>query len=262
MAKFVGALIGFFIGSWLGAIVGYFIGGFFSSATRSTAQGNLRDGFYNRAAGADSFFATTFLLMGHMAKADGRVSEAEISQAEALMGKMGVKDEKRAEAIQYFKQGSGADFDMQATLHKFAAEARFRADLKRNLLMFLVEMAMADDELHANEESMLRRVATAINIDMRSFDRMLEMLKAQHAFSGSSGRANSENELTLAYKAIGVPSTATDKELKRAYRKLMSQYHPDKMIAKGVPEDMLAIATEKTQEIQAAYDTIEKARKK
>ena len=150
---------------------------------------------------------------------------------------------------------------MQAVLAKFVSAARFRADLKRNLLMFLVEMAIADDDFHASEEAVLRRVATAIHIDMRSFERMVEMLKAQRSFAGGSQRSSSADELMTAYKAIGVASTATDKEVKRAYRKLMSQHHPDKMIARGVPEDMLAMATEKTQEIQAAYDIIEKSRK-
>lgn len=257
MAKFIGALLGFFWGGFLGAILGYFIGGFFSSS----ARGKLRHSYTAHNQSPEIFFSTTFLLMGHIAKADGRISEEEISQAEALMGKMGVVGGKREAAIGLFKQGAAADFDMQSTLAEFVTAARFRPDLKRNLIMFLVEMAMADEELHNTEESMLRRVATALNIDMRSFEQMLEMLKAQHAFSGSAHKPSSADELTMAYKALGVPASATDKELKRAYRKLMSQYHPDKMIAKGVPEDMLAIATEKTQEIQAAYDIIERTRK-
>jgi DnaJ like chaperone protein len=189
------------------------------------------------------------------------VSEDEISQAEVLMAKLGVQGQKRTEAIQHFQQGASANFDLQAVLAKFVTAARFRADMKRNLLTFLVEMAIADDDFHASEEAVLRRVASAINIDMRSFERMVEMLKAQRSFAGGNQRSSSANELTTAYKAIGVPSTATDKEVKRAYRKLMSQHHPDKMIARGVPEDMLAMATEKAQEIQAAYDIIERSRK-
>ncbi|MGJ8687769.1 MAG: DnaJ domain-containing protein, partial [Spongiibacteraceae bacterium] len=63
-----------------------------------------------------------------------------------------------------------------------------------------------------------------------------------------------------AYKAIGVEETASDAELKKAYRRLMSEHHPDKLIAKGVPEDMIKMATEKSQEIQAAYEMIKKSR--
>ena len=258
MAKFVGALLGYyFLGGALGAILGYFVASLFSSGLQS----NLRNSYDLHSHSTDIFFATTFSLMGYMAKADGHVSEDEISQAEVLMAKLGVQGQKRTEAIQHFQQGASANFDLQAVLAKFVTAARFRADMKRNLLTFLVEMAIADDDFHASEEAVLRRVASAINIDMRSFERMVEMLKAQRSFAGGNQRSSSANELTTAYKAIGVPSTATDKEVKRAYRKLMSQHHPDKMIARGVPEDMLAMATEKTQEIQAAYDIIERSRK-
>lgn len=258
MAKIIGAVLGYyFLGGALGAIMGYFVAGLFSRGLHS----NLRNSYDLHSHSSYIFFATTFSLMGCMAKADGHVSEDEISQAEVLMAKLGVKGQKRTEAIKYFQQGAAADFDIQAVLAKFISAMRFRADLKRNLLMFLVEMAIADDDFHTSEEAVLRRVASAINIDMRSFERMVEMLKAQRSFAGGSHQASSADELSTAYKAIGVSPTATDKEIKRAYRKLMSQYHPDKMIARGVPEDMLAMATEKTQEIQAAYDIIERSRK-
>lgn len=261
MGKFIGTIVGLWFFGFFGAIAGYFIGGFFGRGLKQ----NLSESYSTNAQSADVFFVTTLSLMGHMAKADGHVSEEEIAQAEALMAKMGVSD-RREEAIQHFKSGISADFDMNDALSRFSQAARFRADLKRNLLTFLVEMAMADGELHSGEESLLRRVAAALNIEARSFEKMLEMLKAQHRFSGSyysngDAPASAADQLTEAYVAIGVDRSASDKEVKRAYRKLMSQYHPDKMIAKGVPEDMLAMTTEKTQEIQAAYDVIEKSRK-
>jgi len=122
-------------------------------------------------------------------------------------------------------------------------------------------MAMADDELHADEEQFLRQVANGLRIDARHFEQLLAMLKAQHSFAGAQQGASSAAVLSEAYRALGVTEQVGDKELKRAYRKLMSQYHPDKMIAKGVPKDMLEMATEKTQEIQAAYEVIAKSRK-
>jgi DnaJ like chaperone protein len=59
---------------------------------------------------------------------------------------------------------------------------------------------------------------------------------------------------------LGVAAGATDAEVKTAYRRLMNQHHPDKLVAKGLPEEMVALATEKTQEIKAAYDTVKAAR--
>jgi len=64
-----------------------------------------------------------------------------------------------------------------------------------------------------------------------------------------------------AYKAIGAKKDGSDQEVKYAYRKLMSQYHPDKLMGQGLPEDMIAVATEQAQEVQVAYDLITKSRK-
>jgi len=254
---FIGAIIGYFAFGWLGALAGFFIGQSFGRGL----QHSILQGYQQHAGGSEIFFETVFVLLGHLAKADGRVSEAEITQAESLMSRMSIEGDRRRQAIADFQQGSSSDFNLQQCLQNFAAAARFRPDLKRNLLVFLVEMAMADDELHDAEELVLRAVATHLHIDMRSFEQMMAMLKAQHSFAGGQQHAGI-NALAEAYKALGVSEQASDKEVKRAYRKLMSQYHPDKMMAKGVPEEMLAMSTEKTQEIQAAYDCIEKDRKR
>ena len=259
MAGILGALIGYWLAGFPGAIAGYLVLRLFG---RGLEQ-NVRNSYDLHARGSDIFFTTVFSMLGHLAKADGRVSEDEIAHAEALMARLSIQGEKRDAAIASFKAGSAADFDLTELLQEFNGAARFRPDLKRNLFMFLVEMAMADDELHSAEEQVLRNVAAGLNIDARSFEQLLDMLKAQHSFAGSGAGASRHgaDELARAYRALGVSEADSDREIKRAYRKLMSQYHPDKMIAKGVPEDMLAVATEKAQEVQAAYDVIEKARK-
>ena len=125
---------------------------------------------------AERFFETLFALLGALAKADGRVSEDEIAHAETLMTRLGIGGARRERAIENFKLGSQADFSLDATLQEFSAASRFRPDLKRNLLVFLVEMAIVDDNLHAAEELLLRKVATGLHIDPRSFEQLLEML--------------------------------------------------------------------------------------
>ncbi|MEQ9210373.1 MAG: DnaJ domain-containing protein, partial [Pseudomonadales bacterium] len=71
----------------------------------------------------------------------------------------------------------------------------------------------------------------------------------------------SQSELDLAYKALGVSSDCSDAELKKAYRKLMSENHPDKLMGQGVPEDMVKMANERSSEISKAYDLIREHRK-
>ena len=71
---------------------------------------------------------------------------------------------------------------------------------------------------------------------------------------------NLRQQLANAYAVLGVKADTPDDELKKTYRKLMSQHHPDKLLAKGLPEEMMKLAKEKTQEIQTAYDLIKKSR--
>jgi DnaJ like chaperone protein len=125
-----------------------------------------------------------------------------------------------------------------------------------------VAFALADGELHDVELDILQRVATYLGFDRRQFLEFLDMLQAQQRFHSQPGRQRaSVDEVADAYRALGVSSAASDSEIKTAYRKLMSQHHPDKLIAQGVPENMIKLATEKSQEIQAAYALIEKVRK-
>ena len=77
-----------------------------------------------------------------------------------------------------------------------------------------------------------------------------------------AGGGRSASALDTAYAALGVASDATDTEIKRRYRKLMSENHPDKLIAEGVPDELLRVATERAQEITAAYEVIQQARGK
>ena len=72
--------------------------------------------------------------------------------------------------------------------------------------------------------------------------------------------ATARTSLKDAYRLLGVSDGASDAELKKAYRRLMSQHHPDKLVAKGLPEQMVKDATEKTQQIKAAYELIRKSR--
>jgi len=127
------------------------------------------------------------------------------------------------------------------------------------LLVYLIVMAVSDGRIDTAEERLLIDIARQLGYDQAAFQHMLEMVLNQSHFAG--GQANSANALDDAYKALGVSKDASDQEIKRAYRKLISQYHPDKLIGQGLPEDMIAVATEQAKEVQLAYDLIAKSRK-
>ena len=134
------------------------------------------------------------------------------------------------------------------------------------LVVYLVNVALADGSFDVAEEAIIAKVALGLGIPRFAFERLIQMIKAQNAFQGGQfhgdryGAPAQANSLELAYQALGLNSDASDGEIKRTYRKLMSQYHPDKLTGQGMPQDMIKEATERSQEIQAAYDTIKKSR--
>jgi DnaJ like chaperone protein len=134
-------------------------------------------------------------------------------------------------------------------------------------MVYLINTAMADNQLHAEEEKNLRHIAQSLNFSHLAFEKLLDMIRAQGSFSGGSyydqqqNQKPKANELKEAYTALGVSPDTSDRDIKKAYRKLMSEYHPDKLIGQGVPDDMVKLATERSQEVQTAYDIIKKARK-
>ncbi len=269
--KILGSLIGYsafgIAGAILGAIAGHFFDKGFGQAMGFDYSGD-------REKLQRLFFETSFKVMGHLAKADGRITEQEIAQTEVLMGRLGLNAEHRREAIAFFQEGSQQDFQLQPTIAEFISGGGRRGNLSALLLEFLISLALADNEVHPAEREVLSQTAGYLGIKARQFERLLQMLEAQKNFAGGfsgggfgSGQqgggyqqqAPRLDEVANAYRALGVSADDSDKDIKRAYRKLMSAYHPDKMIAQGVPEDMLKMATEKSQEIQAAYEIIKQA---
>jgi len=197
--------------------------------------------------------------MGKLAKADGHISKDEIAHVEQFIQKLGMSAEHRQRAIALFKQGAAPDFDFEATLRQFMAVCGHTHSLRQMLLVYLIVMALSDERIDTAEERLLIDIARYLGYDQASFKRILDMVLNQSHFAG--GQATSDTALDDAYKALGVSKQSTDQEVKRAYRKLMSQYHPDKLMGQGLPEDMIAVATEQAKEVQVAYDLITKSRK-
>lgn len=257
--KFIGGLLGFITFGIFGLIIGIGVGHFFDRGLGSALGFNY---------GAERlrlqrlFFETSFQLMGHIAKSDGRISEEEIQQAENLMLKIGLTSEHRQEAIALFKQGAASDFQVESVISAFIDGGGRSHQLPIVLMEFLISMALADGVIHPAEQAILQKVATYLGINQRQFDQLIQMMQAQSNFRGYQQQASQPrvDELQQAYQALGVSADISDKDLKKTYRQLMSRHHPDKLMAQGVPEDMIKMATEKSQEIQSAYEVIKRSR--
>lgn len=255
MFRLLGALAGFFVLGILGILLGYFLG---SIVDRVRAASSSGFNPFQAARRQTVFLETAFILMGKLAKADGRVSEIEVAHVEQFMQKLGMTREHRLKAISLFKQGAATDYDFHPQLDEFLAVCGYSGNLKQMLLIYLIIMGLSDGQLNAVEKALLETIAGRLGYAAAEFEQLLDMVMNQTHFAG--GQASSVSALEDAYKALGVPMDSTDAEIKHAYRKLMSQYHPDKLMGQGLPEEMIAVATEQAKEVQTAYDLIKKHR--
>jgi DnaJ like chaperone protein len=256
--KIIGGLIGLMAGGVFGLLLGLFLGHAFDKALMGSLQFGSPENIERI---KTSFFETTFLLSGYLAKADGRVSKEEVQHTEQVFNQMGLSPQQRQRAIELFKQGSGADFQLEPAVADFLQTCGPQRQLQRTLLLFLISLALADQKIEPSEHDALVRIASLLGLGVAQLEQLLRMAQAQEHFHGQGGfAAQPGTSLEDAYTALGVDKAVNDKDLKRAYRKLMSENHPDKLIAQGVPEDMVKLGTERSQEIQAAYEMVRKSR--
>ncbi len=251
--KLIGGMIGLLRGGLVGAILGIFLG-------------HMLDRFLAGLSGLnrtrDAFFGALFSTLGHINKADGRVTKAEIAAAERLMQRMQLTESERQRAIHLFQQGKQQVFDLDATLSEFARHSMLRHELRVMFIELLLEAAMADGTLSPAERAILMRSCAVLHIPANVFSAMLD---ARQAGGGSAhGQyqkvAGSGLSLQQSYATLGIKADASAQEIKRAYRKLISQYHPDKLVSQGLPEKMMEMSKKRVREINAAYDKIKMAK--
>ena len=215
-----------------------------------------------------AFFTATFSVMGYIAKADGRVTEAEIDLARSVMDRMELSETLRKTAVRLFTEGKSSDFPLDQALDQFRVECHRRYSLIRMFIEIQLEAALADGALRGQEERLLLHICDRLGFSRFEFHAIRMALEAQLRVARGGWRQDErrvratrgEPSLEDAYAALGVKPSAGPAEIKRAYRRMMSQHHPDKLLAKGLPEEMVKLATEKAQQIRKAYEIVSKAR--
>ena len=263
--KFLGGTFGFMMGGPLGAILGASLGHQLDMGL-GELENDHNQGF-NRGDQHRvqmAFFTATFSVMGHIAKADGTVSPSEIKLARRVMDDMMLSGELREAAIKLFEQGKSPDFPLDEALTQFRKECSRRNNLIRMFLDIQVQAAFADGTLDPEEENVLLKICQILKISRLEFQHIKMQAQAQQRFhyQGQSSSGHSKNNLADAYSVLGINENASESEVKKAYRRLMSQNHPDKLVAKGLPDEMMIVAKKKTQKIAKAYELIRESRKK
>jgi len=249
----LGGALGYMIGGPLGAMLGVAFAGNLSKG-KSNFRGSASDyrpGDQQRVQAA--FFSSVFSVMGYIAKVDGKVSKSEILLAQQVMQHMQLSEDMQKAAKELFNQGKQNDFNLDEVLEQFRSECHRRTHLVRMFLEIQIQATYADGVFDDKEYDALKYIAQKLRFPIHELERLIQQ------FAVASGKSS---KLTIddAYVILGADKNLTDKELKTAYRRLLSQHHPDKLVAKGLPEEMTKMANEKTQEIISAYELIKKHR--
>ncbi|RYY74291.1 MAG: co-chaperone DjlA [Gammaproteobacteria bacterium] len=232
----------------------------------------------------ESFFNTIFVLLGRIANCDGYVNRDEIKRTQNYMDKMQLSAYCRKKAIRLFRTGSSPTFDMNATLEEFREAVTKSPRIIEVLLVYMISVARVDGMLVEKEIKMIRQVASILGYSSIIFDHMLRMITAQENIYNSTNGDGSANKnqsshskentekdntepnnqpklnpgqlLEAAYNALGIDVGSDKTEVKKAYRKLVNQYHPDKVQGQGLPPEFINAATEYFKRIQTAFEYI------
>ena len=256
--KIIAGALGFMMGGPVGALLGLIIGHWFDSSMRQ-----LRPPAADK---QQAIVEKCFELMGCVCKADGRVTAEEIRAAETIMQRLRVVGDARDAAIAAFNRGKTAGYDPDAAARELRQLCGGRIIWLRLCLEILFSGAAADGKLDPAERQLLVRIAGGLGIPMAEFEQMLLLMTGGFgAYAGQGGpgqaaRPTPADSLKDAYKVLGIDQDASDAAVKKAYRRLMSKFHPDKLAAREMPEAMRQQSEEQVRRIRAAWDTIAQAR--
>lgn len=244
----IGAVIAGPVGSLLGALVGH----------QWDQKGSAGRGRPSVREISRLFFEVTFEVMGQVAKVDGRVSEDEVRVARRIMRGMQLTDAQVQSAIEYFTRGKRRDYPLAKRLAVLAGQIGGRTDLARAFVQIQLQSAVGAGEVGADKRQVLWRVASALGVSRAELAQIEALVRGFER--GGTAQPTPAESLAAAYRVLGVAPEANNEQVKTAYRRLMSQHHPDKLVARGLPESMSGVAEQKTHEVRTAYERVKTQR--
>ncbi len=230
--KILGGVGGFAIGGPLGAIIGAVAG--HAVDKMRAAKPQTED-----ATKSIAFTIAVVVLGAKMAKADGTVTKEEIRAFKRVFK---VPQHEVKNVARVFDQARKDSHGFEPYAQQIAGMFRDNAAVLEELLFCLTFIARADGDLQEAETTYLRAVADIFGLDQAAFERVT-------AIRHGPDDANP-------YQVLGVPPTISDDDLKSAYRQLVRDNHPDRLVAQGMPEEFIAVANQKLAAINVAYDKV------
>lgn len=276
--KMIGAFFGFLIAGPIGAIFGLLIGSFFDNGLVD----HFSNPFWHFNNESDqevknTFFEALFMLLGHISKSNGRVSQLDIKCTNDIMSTMRLNTRQKKIAQKYFNQGKEKSFNLYTTLHKLQKAINDKPNLVRLFIdteyNFIKQTGATIEKLDIlnnilaslgmapiQRQSGFETEYDWYNTRQRQYQEQNNQQQYQNSSRSNRAWQHTTNTTENNYEILGLTSTATKEQVKRAYRKLISRNHPDKLIAKGASEREIKAANEKTSRISNAYEQICKSR--
>ena len=245
LGKIVGGTLGFALGGPLGAIAGAALGHTFDASHEPYYQ-DARRRLSHHEQSQMTFFVATFSMLAKLAKVDGHISPEEIQTIEDFMARdLNLNPESKRFAAQVFETAINSPMSFQDFASQFYQNFQRQPQLLDLMIDVLFRLSIADGSLSPSEENLIKSAATIFNFGERKY----KELKSRYA-----------PDFERHYAILGTDSKATNEEIKKQYRKLVKEYHPDMVASKGLPEEFTKFANDKFREIQEAYDTVKQER--
>jgi DnaJ like chaperone protein len=251
--KAIGGILGAMFGPW-GSLVGILVGHQFDQSGPLFGRSGSPQQI------SRLFFEVVFEVMGQVAKIDGRVSESEIRVARGIMHGMRLSGDQVRSAIDCFTRGKDASYPLDRRIAELAHQIADRKDLALAFVQIQMQAAVGAEPIGAEKRVLLWRVASALRVSRAELAQIEALVRTHGAQGRQRSPADDAAALDEAYRALGVSASASNEEVKTAYRRLMNRHHPDKLVARGLPESMIGVAEQRTHEIRAAYEKIKAKR--
>lgn len=245
--KVIGGAFGFFVGGPLGALLGVALGSQFDVDEKREYTDYQSDSFSAKEREQATFFISTFTLLGKIVHADGELSQSEINAFRNMIQnefQLGSKESQLAYNL--FINSVNNQYRYEELLQQFYSIFRTNRDMLLLQLDLMVRLAVADNNFHEHEKQMIQQARTAFQVSDSDYEEILKRYTV--------------DTLERYYAVLGCTALDSPDTIKAKYRKLVLEYHPDKVIAKGLPEEFVQFANKKFQEIQNAYEIIKKER--
>jgi DnaJ like chaperone protein len=253
----------------LPSIIGFRFGGIFGVITILICGHLIRKFLFNTSSAVfinvektkQVFYTSTFAIMGYISKVDGVVSKNEIDCTNILFDRLELDGEQKKNAVDNFNRGKSDDFDLEEELEIVSKYCSIPSSIKMMFAEIQVMISCVDGVPCAKEKEVLSKIYSALSIDEYILEEAIAVaIASQEQGQDSHNKQNSTSSpksiVENARIVLGVSDKSTLKEIKKAYKLKMIKYHPDKLIAKGMPKEMIDVATKKAKEISAAYEVL------